>query len=271
MNLFGDEQKDFFLVTIPKSGTHLTVKLLNMMTNRSPNSLNSERQNMTHEKFEICISNCKKSNQFAYNHTAPNAFNPYFLEFTEMHPEYVRLLQIRDLRDLIVSYVYHNNSTVIIEEMGGDYSFDEKLTHILRLDNSPWAKSIELNIQMAIEWLNIPDVVILRFENLIGPKGGGKANIQKETIQKLAYCLGIQLSEETSNNIKDNLFGNTMGPNLSATFREGQIGSWQKHFTEEHLELFKQNWGHYQHQLGYPVDTPIAFKLRKKIKVVKSH
>lgn len=259
-SFLGAEQKDFFMVTIPKSGTHLSTKLLNMLTNKQPNSVcNEEHFEMSQKDFEVQLNNCKIHNHFVFNHSNPDVFNTHFHRFADKHPEYVRLLQVRDLRDVLVSYVYYKNDA-IIQEMGGDFSFEEKLTHILSLEGSELANYMKVCIECGIKWLRSRKVYLLRFEELIGRKGGGSDSLQRTAITKLANTLGLDLSKEQLKMITENLFGNVQGPNYSVTFREGKIGAWQEHFKPEHMALFKKKWGHYQKALGYPIESPLKFK-----------
>jgi len=44
-------------------------------------------------------------------------------------------------------------------------------------------------------------------------------------------------------------------PAQSPTFREGQTGSWRKHFTDAHKALFKEVAGDLFAQLGYEEDA----------------
>ena len=88
----------------------------------------------------------------------------------------------------------------------------------------------------------------IRFEDLIGPNGGGDWETQLETIQKIADHLGITVTEEKIERVARNLFGGT------GTFRKGQIGAWKKHFKEHHKQAFKAIAGQLLVDLGYETD-----------------
>ncbi len=208
-------QRDFFLVSIPKSGTHLAVKLLVLLTDKKPNALNASIniENNRYKIFEDLVLNLKITNQFAYNHTEKGYLGEHFALFGKQHPEYVQIVQIRDLRDVIVSYIYHPGSLQhFIEEMGGDFSIEEKLTHILSKNESPWALHLEKNITDAIDMISDSNVFVLRFEELIGPEGGGSLETQVQAITRLASELQVPLTESKLNFIRNNLFGNNNGP-----------------------------------------------------------
>ncbi len=77
--------------------------------------------------------------------------------------------------------------------------------------------------------------MLVKFENLIGPKGGGSYEQQLKTIMKISQHLGIPLSLQKIQTVIADLFGGTW------TFREGQIGGWKKYFTPEIKKAFKQD------------------------------
>lgn len=248
------ERNDFFLISIPKSGTHMLTKLLIMLTDlkhRPVYTIGIAPAALNDQQFEDFMVNSKNSNQFAYGHTNPNAYSPFFMRFGEAHPEYVQIVQIRDLRDVIISYM-HYVSDAIKQELGGNPSNDEMLTHMLNITESTASMSLERYVQYGITWANLPNIVLIHFEDLVGPKGKGSADAQKETILNLVSKLNISLSEEKLEYIVDNLFGNMSGP-PSGTFRKGQIGEWQDYFKPNHMKLFNEKWGHYQTALNYPL------------------
>lgn len=240
-------QKDFILISIPKSGTHLVAKLLTMMTHRDPYGLFNIKSvsNLKYHQFEETVKLCKNNMQFALQHSGH--YENFFFRFAKLHPEYLTILQVRDLRDLIVSYVYHKNEEIELA-LGSKATFSEKLTYVM---DSPFSETLKYNIKKAIQWMSKPNVFITRFEDLVGPKGGGSTKKQERTITILANQLGISLKPEIISNIASDLFGNEKGPHVSGNFREGQIGSWKKHFESSHIEIFNQKWKHYQIALGY--------------------
>ena len=247
--------EDFFLITIPKSGSHLLVKALVMISDLYPYGLHDLHPllpNINEETFEKAILGCKESNHFAFNHTG--LYGDFFKVFSKKHPEYVQLLMIRDLRDIFVSYVYHVNQS-IEEQYGPFLTFGEKLDVVLDIAHYPVSKELEKDIIVAIEWLNDPKTIVNRFEELVGESGGGSNILQLEALKKLMCQLGIDLPEDKIIEIQENLFGIETGPqNVSGTFRCGKIGSWKSHFKPHHIELFKKYWAHYQSALNYSLD-----------------
>ena len=125
-------------------------------------------------------------------------------------------------------------------------SFEDKLT--IAITSIPPSHIIN-----ALPWIGDPNVVILRFEEIVGPSGGGKLKIQQKAIVKLANALGLVVTTPKLKEITDNLFGTNAGPPLPSTFHSGQIGSWKHCYTDEHKRLFNEIWGNAQIALGYPL------------------
>ncbi len=227
-----------------------------MLTERQPWAVGHNRNLKTYftdKQFDQLILEGKKDNKFIYAHTSDALCGDCLVRFALAKPEYVPFLQIRDLRDVLVSYVYFVKLSLEIE-MGGVFSFDEMLTHLLQNNGSKYGTYIENQVKLAIDWLDVPHVVVLRFEDMIGAAGGGSVEAQAKTISSMAAVLGVPLSEEKLKNITDKLFGNSFASKdvpFSRTFREGKIGAWKKHFKPHHLKLFNAKWKKYQQALGY--------------------
>ncbi len=71
-----------------------------------------------------------------------------------------------------------------------------------------------------LEWERDPDCLVVRFEDLVGPQGGGSAQRQRATIARIATHLG-HCPDEVTERIAA-VFDPT-----SRTFRAGQIDGWQ--------------------------------------------
>jgi hypothetical protein len=74
-------------------------------------------------------------------------------------------------------------------------------------------------------WLEQPLALPIRFEDLVGPKGGGTENAQTKAIRDLASHVGVRLSKQRLASIKEDLFGGT------TTFQRGQIKTWHEQET----------------------------------------
>lgn len=242
--------KGFYVVTIPKSGTHLVMKLISMLTNHKASWqwISSENtDSLDDSQIKEHFLDLKNQNLYHLTHMR---YSLVCQKFSELNPDYVKIMLIRDLRDVLVSTVYYYWDR--LENKFGPSTFNQKL--MLFLENKNIAPYPYVQAQIAAEWINDPEVVISRFEDLVGEGGGGSLQQQEKAILHLANNLGISLDTIKLNEITTNLFGKEYRPEISGTFRKGQIGSWKHHFTPEHVRYFKKHWGPLQLALGYRLE-----------------
>ena len=261
----GSQVKDYFVLTQPKAGTHILMKLLDMLTGKKPkttwdaipqlnvfNFVDNDSdalafKNEIEKQFRIC----KKDNRYPLAHLN---FSELYHNFSLDHPEFVKIILIRDLRDVCVSCAFFQSKT--IEKKIGSSNFDDILLYVIKLDCLAKKNKIfntnEFAIR-AIKWTKDPEAVICRFEDLVGIKGGGSLKAQERLITEIAYRLNVSLTSDKLGIITSNLFGKTKNSLFNATFREGQIGSWKHYFNEEHKRAFNEMLGDSQIALGYPI------------------
>jgi len=103
-----------------------------------------------------------------------------------------------------------------------------------------------------IEWQNEDFVHLTRFEDLVGPLGGGSRKRQLDAIQKIALHLHNPCSTRQATRIAERVFGGT------GTFRKGQIGGWRERFDESHLLAAKPLLGDALIRLNYEVNLDWA-------------
>ena len=178
--------------------------------------------------------------------------------FIHRHPDFPLIINIRDLRDIIVSQAFHVWKA--LEEIIGPSSLEEKITFLLdpktfnTLDRLP---IVYKHAEHILRFFNNENVLVVRFEDLIGSKGGGNDLVQRATIRKIAHHIGTHSTEETVSFVQSILFGDEVLPedkNFHNTFRSGQIGSWRDIFNTQHLQMFNKTFGHLQQKLGYTLD-----------------
>lgn len=245
---------DFCLISMPKCGTHLSTKLLEMLTKRKKcpvSCLNSVLHSLNDSEFESTIKACKEADSFLYGHTNPLGFAPFFFRYAQEHPETIVFCPIRDLRSMIISYVF-DKYDCIEAELGKKSSFDEILLQVLDPTHSLCGQLIQIQAQCALDFLQLPNVYPIFFEDLVGIKGGGTNKAQQKCILNIASRIGAPLNKQKLRYICRYLFGNDKKDKGSkrlpraGTFREGKIDSWRLYFKSEHQALFKQYWHYYQ-------------------------
>ncbi len=237
------EVKKAFIVSGPKSGTHLAAKLAKkLMKGRYKNATKFHDFNMKE------IQNLS-SNTIYLSH-APCIAN--YTEFFER--EHIRGIFIyRDPRDQLISsrqWIYQHPA--VWPELQHLHPDDLLLTLI---NNYPWAypfgtKSINNTYQYYLSWQKHPYVYTTTFERLVGPQGGGTREEQLTEIYNIAKHLNKDLSQEQAEQLANQLFGGTN------TFRNGKIGAWKKKsgFKAVHKRAFKKVAGKLLIKLGYEKD-----------------
>lgn len=88
-------------------------------------------------------------------------------------------------------------------------------------------------------WLSVPDAITLRFEDIIGARGGGSDARQRECLGNVVSGLGIQVTHQVFDDALTMAFNPRAG-----TFRSGQIGGWQESFSKKVAQEFELKAGH---------------------------
>ncbi|MCH9632837.1 MAG: hypothetical protein S4CHLAM6_11800 [Chlamydiae bacterium] len=238
-------KKPFRLLTVPKSGTHLIEKILK----------------------KLGYNKCGPPHHIYYDKR---------LNFRQLDPNIGYIASVRDPRDIMVSIVYFidslfrsnlrgvhtpeflvtRNKTFLVRWLN-ETTFDEKLKSVINQEgdkigvNMYWL--LRKQLEEAKRLMSIKplpkNIIVVRFEDLVGVKGGGEQKKQATAINKIANHLNIKLSDEKTTEIADQIWGNT------PTFRKGKIGQWKEAFKREHLEAFKANqWTKFLLAFGYETD-----------------
>ena len=230
------------IISIPKTGTFLLEKAFrNITLGHNYTHENSIKLNIDHTLYGISLENLDTATNLA-----DNSFLVSHLNYTKNYEQFLYnkkttiLYNIRDPRDQVVSFAYWKKNRPENYPKFIGQSFDEILIdHIKNIYN--W-------YNLWLPWISYPLALLIRFEDLVGENGGGSYEKQLDTIKKIAQHVKIELTDKRAEEIAETLFGDT------TTFREGQIGSWKKHFTQEQKELFKKHGGELLIQLGYEED-----------------
>ena len=161
------------------------------------------------------------------------------------------ILHIRDPRDVMVSFVNYlcgrtgrgfgnfASYQVMSRVLNNLGSFEEKLTYALEDVNFPGHGDLR-----DLYWLfKHPYVCTVRFEELIGLKGGGSREKQVTAIKRILTHLNI-------NGDPEELAEKVYNPS-AFTFHKGRTGSWREHYTRQHLDLCEKQFGEILDLFGY--------------------
>nr|HID58122.1 hypothetical protein [Desulfobacterales bacterium] len=235
------KNKPLFLISIPKSGTHLLYQLV---------------EAFGYEPGIICPDHPSPGTwyciEYSNSHTSARDF---FIDtvrrspFGNRHHPFPRSPAIfiyRNPLDILVSeaHYYHQDGKTLFHGYLSKKSFEERL---LTLINDPWLLgSIRDRVGNFVAWLDFQNVIPISFEELVGPNGGG--SIQHQTL----LIWSMQLKLHIPGNPRD--FGDKVFNKRSPTFHEGRIGSHAKYFTNKAYEKFYELPQDFMTLLGYDFD-----------------
>jgi len=238
--------------SVPKAGSHLLARCLDLM------GLVNSRQ---HVHYLHSRSHMIK----AFHRVRPGEFLTAHLPYDAFVARLVHDIQarmvviIRDPRDVVVSHVHYvtykdknHRLRAYYRRLPNDHA--RLMTSIRGIPASPdapyiYLPDIDQRFQGILRWRE-HGAYVVRFEDLIGPQGGGDAQRQRDEIQAIARHIGWPLTSEQVERIAQALFYQR-----SATFRKGIIGDWKRHFTDEHKRAFKEVAGDLLIRLGYEQDA----------------
>jgi hypothetical protein len=157
------------------------------------------------------------------------------------------IMVVRDPRDMLISYAYYVAKT----PSHFLYNHYKNLTHEERIDftinggkaGTLYIESLAGMLNSLNGWFNKSDVMIVKFEDIIGSKGGGNDEVQKLTVENIFNFLDIEQTK--MNNVLENFYG------ASHTFRKGQIGNWKEELTNKQVADLKNNIGYIMNYWNY--------------------
>ena len=227
LDIFGYKQKGHFGATI-----NLNNKLLNLIANyykpQEDNGFISgiDSPILKHKFFINYGLNNLTDKQYI---TAHNGYNDDLIKLLSLK-EIKGIIVIRDPRAIIASSVkyisqlkkhpFHNKLISIKEK--------DRYLKILNgfTSHNRAYKSVIERYQSINTWLDNNDILKIKFEEIIGPKGGGDITLMDDTLHNL--CDFINIDKNKIEHVKKTLFG----PGR-VTFRKGQINSWQEEIPKD--------------------------------------
>lgn len=222
---------------------------VNWSNKRIPISIGSPR--MVRLKLVERICSKVKDNEYMLSHI------PYSTGMEKLLTdlEWRNIIIIRDPRDQCASMLHKlkikkNNpaSYYLYEILKTD---TDRIKAIIDgydgIDNTRGMLSLEAMYKSVLDWKGKGNFIFVKFEDLIGPKGGGNSERQISTIIKILKHLNYKHydNDEIVDWIGHHCFGTTN------SFWKGQIGNWKNIFDKEVTEIFDNNISHLLDQLGY--------------------
>ena len=184
----------------------------------------------------------------AFNVLSPGKFImghvPYSNSAAEVHSSTIDLsiTIIRDPRDMIFSMLRH------VKERPQHHAFDY-LFNTLQTDKERFFAiaegyknskgrmvGIEQMINSMLEWKVCSNNLCVKFEEIIGPSGGGNLISQSLVIEEILNFIEEDPSQYNLHDLAKNTFGK------SSTFRKGQSHGWKNVLSETDNKLFENNY-----------------------------
>jgi sulfotransferase 6B1 len=238
----------------PKSGSHLLLQILNGFTRIMPyqyvaaDPIRTITKDGIRKTNEEVLSELKRvpNGVIGWGYVEATPENVAFL----CQPERVNYFIYRDPRDMLVSQVFF--ATDMHEEHGlHEYyislpDFGERLkVAITGIDRDGlYMVSVKQRYEGVFQWLEQPDVMCLRFEDLINQRDV-TLNAMLDEVESTGYKIPTPREKALS------VLVDAIQPKKSHTFRSGKTGGWKQYFTDEHKKLFKDVAGDLLVRLGY--------------------
>jgi predicted nucleic acid-binding Zn-ribbon protein len=231
-----------FLISIPKAGTHLLYRLAEMLGYRAGVVCPPDPK----PQFWYCV-------EYSNSHTTARDF---FIDTVRRSPfgnkdhPFTRSPAIfiyRDPRDILVSEAnwYHRTDASPFHGYLERLSFDERIK--LLLDDPVLLGSIRDRTLAFAPWLDLPNVIPVSFEELIGEIGGGGDDERRRLIWSLQLKLQV---DGVPDEIASQLFDRS-----SPTFVDGKVGAWGEYFDTELRQRFAQLPQDFMQQFGYELEA----------------
>lgn len=135
------------------------------------------------------------------------------------------ILVTRDPRAVVNSFVHYLDEAVRhpLYKAFQDQSLHSR--YMLAMEgmfaNEVTLQPIDVRCQAVRPWTQHRDVLHVRFEDLIGPEGGGAADVQRAAVKRIVDH--VEAPTDKIDVVLDHLFGKNEN-----TFRSGQIDAWRK-------------------------------------------
>ena len=269
--------KPAFINSLPKSGTHLTAKCLKLMgyeeryhfgsgeviNRRFISRLRRLSWIPFNQGFQVGIDTPVEVSKRAVikrlRSSSPNSFFTGHVGYssglldTVLNHGISPILIHRDPRAVLVSFVHYvaRLKKHVLHKEFNALSEKEQFLSVLKGHRFKhvYLESLRTRCMSLDSWLASDDVLKIRFEDLVGEKGGGSAEAQRNTLQRV--CDWLEISTSHIDKVIEELFG----PGRH-TFRKGQVDSWKEELPPDMIELTEKTLKDVLHLWGYDSYLP---------------
>jgi Sulfotransferase domain len=239
---------------MPKSGSHLIIQVLQGLprigafVNPGFPPVNRAEDNSKLPDSAVLQAILKmRPGDIGYGYI--NASEPFASLLTQ--PERATIFVSRDPRDMIVSHIFYATEMHQDHWMHRYYTetlhtMEERINAAILGVDEPGSEltPIRRRYEGYLGWMELPEVLCLRFEDLILNR--------METLERiLDYLEGRGYQPHLPRDQAIAALEAAVAPKKSGTFRKGKPGNWREHFTQTNKALFKENAGDILLHLGY--------------------
>lgn len=246
--IFDQGLPSIYCVSVPKSGTHLLERALCMHPG-------------LFRKFKPTIDECNLDPESGLGGVLSKmGSGEIVMSHLFSTPERLQavansgircIFMIRDPRDIALSealYLSRKRKHRFHMAYHADKDLSSRIGRSLLGSESAGLPPIGEILDGLSGWLD-SGCLVVRFEDLIGPEGGGDLQSQLDTLRSIYDHIGIQVSDDWLRSIRARLFSSA-----SPTFRRGSTGQWKEYYDTELIALFKKMAGESLVRYGYEKD-----------------
>jgi hypothetical protein len=246
-----------FANSLPKAGTHLLMALLDAVPSVSFSGRHFAFGLTTDEHAEVeRLDSLRREMARVRSSQYMTAHVPYSIERAQLlrEAEMRSVLVLRDPRDVVVSlamYIennprHHLHDRFLAEYPDRDARLKAVISGVPPCDGSRGLVSLGDRVRRYLGWIDDPQTCTIRYEELLGPRGGGSRAAQLATVRKVMSHLELSEQAFPIEPIADAIYSTR-----SATFRTGRIGDWRATLTPDHDALMGSGWRDLLHRMGY--------------------
>lgn len=230
-----------FSNSIPKCGSFLLIKALRNIVH-----FHKEHGALQYKDDRLKAIKLVKNRELIYGHQQNNKVVLDALK----DANFTIFMIVRDPRDMVISKYYyikansHFNRYKRFHQIGKQQAFREIILNVH--DGAHGVKRQQYDLgewyERFSQYWTDPEVCLLRFEDLIGSKGGGSDEAQMKSLAKILRALKLNCDLKP---IANNLYGS------SETFRKGSIQQYKDEMSEENQALALELASDVHKKLGY--------------------
>lgn len=236
----------FAVMTPEKTGTHLLTKQLTLLTGMDVK--NSWRHSASQEFINQQLDICEANHQFFHMH----AFDHLHIMKCFRKRQYRVIYLLRDPRDQLISMLNYirdkgwSYGPLRMDMAFGTLTYDQQIEEMITGSRYGLCVPKEL-FDNRKGWISWVWALTVKYEDLVGPKGGGTKKKQMEELRRIVDHLKLPKSDQELSYVADNSYGKPG----EKTFDNGKIGQWKSKFKEYHKSLFKTVYGNELIEMGY--------------------